>query len=107
MKIKTIGFFVIGLVVFSACLLGSATSASSAITYDELDAAALRRAAQTQQAQAVDQFVRVYSQVLDFDEQEYGSSFNQDMLEASVVAGGVVLSYDDGSVEEREIEDRT
>lgn len=66
------------------------------VDYDELDAMALKMAGQTDQLQATDQFVRVYSQVLAFDESEYGTSFNQAALEASMIAGGIAWAYDDG-----------
>ncbi len=73
------------------------------VDYDEIDAMALKMAAQSEQAQASDQFVRVYSQVLAFDENQYGTSFNQPTLEASMVAGGIAWAYDDGSATTDEV----
>ncbi len=67
------------------------------VDYDGLDEAALPMAAQTTQAQASDQFIKIYRQVLVFDENQYGGSYNLDMLEASLAAGAAVYVYDESS----------
>jgi len=72
----------------------SLAAMATEVDYDEVDEAALPMVAQTGQPQAADQFMRIYRQVLIFDENEYGGSYNLDMLEASLAAGAAVFVYD-------------
>ena len=87
---------IIFLVVIGTFIVSSAVRADE-VSYDEIDYNALSLSAQSQQPQAADQFAKIYRQVLIFDENNYGTSYNQDMLEASLFAGSAVLSLDDES----------
>ena len=85
------------LVVIGTFIVSSAVIADE-VSYDEIDYNALSVSAQSQQPQAADQFAKIYRQVLIFDENNYGTSYNQDMLEASLFAGSAVLALDDGEL---------
>jgi len=80
----------------------AATTVVSAeeVTYDEIDYAALRLAGQSDQVHAVDQVLLVYREVLHFDEIQYGRSYNEEMLVASIVAGAAVLATDEENASE-------
>jgi len=80
-----------------ALLLCVATSPAWAtdVDYDEVDAAALPMAARTEQPQGADQFVKAYEQMLVYDCEEYGATYEYDNLVASVAAGAAVLAFDD------------
>jgi hypothetical protein len=90
----TIWIFLVGLIGF---FLATRPASAEEITYDEVDYAALKFAGQSEQPQASDQILLIYRQVLTFDENSYGASYNEDMLAASVVAGAAVLAMDEES----------
>jgi len=76
---------------------------ADSVDYDDIDAMAFRMTAQIEEVQACDQSLRVYHQVLAFDEEQYATNFNQDALVASMLAGGIAWAYDDGTATTEEV----
>jgi hypothetical protein len=71
--------------------------AFATVDYNAQDAAAIPMTAQTDLPQAGDQYCRAYRQLLVFDHDSYGATYNYNNLEGNLVAASVVLSYDNPS----------
>ena len=64
------------------------------VDYTDSDFQALTMIGQSEQPQAGDQAVRVFRQVLNFDQVYYGGTYNEEMLDCSLMAGSVVYTLE-------------
>jgi len=94
--VRNLRVMVIGVVACLAAL--SLVAKADEVDYDEVDYRALGMAVQTEQPQGADQFIRMYSQILVFDENQYGASYSLDILESSVVAASTVGLFDESAL---------